>query len=34
VSGNLLVSILNLFGNEAQTFGDPGFCSGPLGNLT
>jgi hypothetical protein len=31
---NLLVSILNLFGNETQTFGDPSYCSGPLGNLT
>ena len=31
---NLLVSILNLFGNETQTFGDPAYCSGPLANLT
>ncbi|MEM6991813.1 MAG: DUF1552 domain-containing protein [Myxococcota bacterium] len=31
---NLLVSILNLFGDDAQVFGDPNYCSGPLGNLT
>ncbi len=30
---NLLVSILNLFGDERQTFGDPQYCTGPLGNL-
>lgn len=31
---NLLVSILNLFGDEREIFGDPNYCSGPLGNLT
>jgi hypothetical protein len=31
---DLLVSILNLFGDERQTFGDPWHCTGPLGNLT
>jgi hypothetical protein len=31
---NLLVSILNLFGDPATTFGNPEFCSGPLSNLT
>ena len=31
---NLLVSILNLFGDESQVFGDPAYCTGPLGNLT
>jgi hypothetical protein len=30
---NLLVSILNLFGDGRQTFGDPRFCSGPLPNI-
>ncbi len=30
---NLLVSILNLFGDERQVFGDPEYCSGPLGGL-
>jgi hypothetical protein len=30
---NLLVSILNLFGDTAQTFGDPKYCTGPLTNL-
>jgi hypothetical protein len=27
---NLLVSILNLFGDERKTFGDPMYCTGPL----
>jgi hypothetical protein len=31
---NLLVSILNLFGNNATTFGDKNFCSGALANVT
>jgi len=31
---NMLVSILNLFGDTRTTFGDPKFCSGPLSNLT
>lgn len=31
---NLLVSILNLFGDEREVFGDPEYCSGPLGGLT
>jgi hypothetical protein len=31
---NLLVSILNLFGDDTQVFGDPAYCSGPLGGLT
>jgi hypothetical protein len=31
---NLLVSILNLFGDPATTFGDPAFCAGPLANIT
>jgi hypothetical protein len=31
---NLLVAILNLFGDERQTFGDPGYCTGPLSGLT
>lgn len=30
---NLLVSILNLFGDPRQTFGDPEFSTGPLTNL-
>jgi hypothetical protein len=30
---NLLVSILNLFGDARQTFGDPKYCTGPLTNL-
>ncbi|HMI87627.1 MAG TPA: DUF1552 domain-containing protein [Polyangiaceae bacterium] len=30
---NLLVSILNLFGDTRQTFGDPKYCTGPLTNL-
>ena len=30
----LLVSILNLFGDERQVFGDPAYCPGPLGGLT
>ncbi len=31
---NLLSAILNLFGIEAQTFGNPDFCSSPLTSLT
>jgi hypothetical protein len=31
---NLLVSILNLFGDPRTTFGTPEFCAGPLSNLT
>jgi hypothetical protein len=31
---NLLVSILNLFGNSKQTFGDAAYCTGPLSNIT
>jgi Protein of unknown function (DUF1552) len=31
---NLLVSILNLFGDTRTTFGDPTYCTGPLTNLT
>ncbi|WP_437960184.1 DUF1552 domain-containing protein [Sorangium sp. So ce119] len=31
---NLLVSILNLFGDTRDTFGDPRYCTGPLTNLT
>ncbi|WP_437739033.1 DUF1552 domain-containing protein [Sorangium sp. So ce1504] len=31
---DLLVSILNLFGDSRTTFGDPRFCTGPLTNLT
>jgi hypothetical protein len=31
---NLLVSILNLFGDPRETFGDPQYCTGPLANLT
>jgi hypothetical protein len=31
---NLLVAILNLFGDERQTFGTPEFCSGPYVGLT
>ncbi|WP_437572800.1 DUF1552 domain-containing protein [Sorangium sp. So ce542] len=31
---NLLVSILNLFGDTRTTFGDPRDCTGPLTNLT
>ncbi|WP_437961751.1 DUF1552 domain-containing protein [Sorangium sp. So ce119] len=31
---NLLVSILNLFGDARDTFGDPRYCTGPLTNLT
>jgi hypothetical protein len=30
---DLLVSILNLFGDPRRTFGDPQYCNGPLGNL-
>jgi hypothetical protein len=29
-----LVSILNLFGDPATTFGNPEFCAGPLANIT
>lgn len=31
---NLFVSFLNAFGIETNTFGDPMFCTGPLGQLT
>jgi len=31
---DLLVSILNLFGDARMTFGDPKYCAGPLTNLT
>lgn len=31
---NLLVSILNLFGDPATTFGNEQFCAGPLSNIT
>jgi hypothetical protein len=31
---NLLVSILNLFGESATTFGDPEFCQNPLTGIT
>ena len=31
---DLLVSILNLFGDPRQTFGDPKFCTGPLPGIT
>jgi hypothetical protein len=31
---NLLVSILNLFGNTAKTVGSSQYCTGPAGNLT
>jgi hypothetical protein len=31
---DLLVSLQNAFGIESQTFGDPAFCTGPLGGLT
>jgi hypothetical protein len=31
---NLLVSILNLFGDSRTTFGTPTYCTGPLTNLT
>ncbi|WP_437665674.1 DUF1552 domain-containing protein [Sorangium sp. So ce1182] len=31
---DLLVSILNLFGDTRATFGDPRYCTGPLTNLT
>lgn len=30
---NLLVSMLNLFGNDAQTFGHPEHCTGPISGL-
>lgn len=30
----LLVSILGLFGDEREVFGDPAYCPGPLGGLT
>jgi hypothetical protein len=30
---NLFVSILNLFGDPRETFGDPEYCTGPLTNL-
>jgi hypothetical protein len=31
---NLLVSILNLFGDNRTTFGDPQYCTGPLSSPT
>lgn len=31
---NLLVSILNLFGDTRTTFGNPQYCTGPLAGLT
>jgi hypothetical protein len=31
---NMLVSLLNLFGDDRNTFGDPEFCDGPLSGLT
>lgn len=31
---DLLVSIVNAFGGNVTTYGDPAFCSGPLSNLT
>jgi hypothetical protein len=31
---DLLVSILNLFGDPRQSFGDPKFCTGPLPGIT
>jgi len=31
---NLLVSILNLFGDNRTTYGAPEFCAGPLANIT
>ncbi len=31
---NLLVSILNLFGDPATSYGNPDFCAGPLANIT
>ncbi len=31
---NLLVSILNLFGDTRTTYGNPAFCSGPLASIT
>jgi hypothetical protein len=30
---DLLVSLLNLFGDARTTFGDPQYCTGPLTNL-
>jgi hypothetical protein len=30
---NLLVSILNLFGDNRKTFGTSQYCTGPAGNL-
>jgi hypothetical protein len=30
---DLLVSILNLFGDPSNTFGTPEYCTGPLTNL-
>jgi hypothetical protein len=31
---NLLVSLLNVFGDSRTTFGDPRCCTGALPNLT
>ena len=30
---NLLVSLMNVMGVQATTFGDPNFCTGPLAQL-
>jgi hypothetical protein len=30
---DLLISILNLFGDQRETFGNPDYCTGPLSNL-
>jgi hypothetical protein len=27
---NLMVSLMNLYGVQGNTFGDPSFCTGPL----
>lgn len=31
---DLLIALLNLFGNQYMSFGDPAYCTGPLANLT
>jgi hypothetical protein len=31
---DLLVAMLNLFGDERQTFGSEQYCTGPLAGLT
>ncbi|HEY5376189.1 MAG TPA: hypothetical protein VIK01_21055, partial [Polyangiaceae bacterium] len=33
ISDQLVVSVLNLFGDTRQTFGDPKHCTGPLSNI-